>query len=95
MILEIAMLPITPGMEEDFHAAMLNKGNACLAACPGVYSVRIMRGVENPGKFMLMLEWESTDAHKEAVKTPPFAEFRAIIAPFTASGGGSMEHFRF
>ncbi len=91
MLLERAELIIKEGLEEEFAAAMSGPGLDIVNAFPGAKSVRLGRGVENPGKFMLLIEWETLDAHTAFTQAPIFADFRAIIAPYSV--GGSMEHF--
>jgi quinol monooxygenase YgiN len=92
MLLERSELLIKEGQEEAFSAAMKDQGIRILAAIPGVVSVNVGRGVENPGKFMLLIEWTHLDAHAAYNKTPVCGEIRALIGRF--SKGGSMEHFR-
>jgi quinol monooxygenase YgiN len=92
MFIERAELPIKPGMELEFGAAMAARGTAILAASPGCRSVRLGRGVENPGKFILLIEWDSVEAHTALTKTPAFDEFRALVGPYFG-GAPNMEHF--
>jgi heme-degrading monooxygenase HmoA len=91
MLLERSEILIREGMEENFGATMRKQGLALLTSVPGVVSVKQGRGVENPGKFMLLVEWESMDAHLAFPKNPLYGEFRQLIGPF--SKGGAMEHF--
>ena len=92
MLLERAEILINEGHEDRFATAMRDTGIQLLASVPGVISVNVGRGVENPGKFMLLVEWESMDAHSAYNKTPVCGELRALIGRF--SKGGSMEHFK-
>jgi heme-degrading monooxygenase HmoA len=92
MFIERAEIPVKEGMEEAFAAAMVGKGLAILAAAPGCTSVRIGRGVENPGKFILLLEWDSVESHIALTKTPGFEEFKALAGPYFG-GAPNMEHF--
>lgn len=92
MLLERAELQIKDGEEEPFHAAMRHSGISMLASVPGVISVNLGRGVENPGKFMLLVEWQNMDAHLAYRENPVCARLRELIGPF--SKGGSMEHFQ-
>ena len=93
MLLERAEILIKEGMEDGFSSAMMETGVAMLSSVTGVISAKIGRGVENPGKFMFLVEWESMDAHSAFNKAPICGQFRALIGRF--SKGGSMEHFRF
>jgi heme-degrading monooxygenase HmoA len=92
MLLERAELLIREGQEEAFDTAMKERGIGLLTSVPGVLAVNLGRGVENPGKFMLLIEWKNMDAHSAYNKTPVCGEVRALIGRF--SKGGSMEHFQ-
>ena len=92
MLLERAELQIKQGLEEQFAAAMDERGKKLLAGVPGVKSVKLGRGVENPDKFMLLVEWDSMDAHTAFTKNPACIAFRELVGPF--SKGGAMEHFQ-
>lgn len=91
MLLERTELLINEGHEAAFAAAMQAAGMALLAAVPGVVSANLGRGVENPAKFLLLVEWINMEAHVAYNKTPTSGAIRALIRPF--SKGGSMEHF--
>lgn len=92
MILERAEIAVKEGQENGFAEMMEQRGRAILAAAEGCRSVRTGRGVENPGKFILLLEWESVDHHMAFTRLPEFQEFRALAGPFFA-GPANMEHF--
>jgi quinol monooxygenase YgiN len=92
MFVERAELPIIPGKEEEFAAAMASKGTAMLAAAPGCHSVRVGRGVESPSKFLLLLEWDAVESHIALTQTPAFDEFKALVGPYIG-GAPDMEHF--
>jgi heme-degrading monooxygenase HmoA len=91
MLVERSYLLVREGLEADFAAAMAATGLPLLKAVPGATAVSVGRGLESPDKFMLLIEWESMDAHTAFTKTPRFPEFLALLRPFTS--GGSMEHF--
>jgi quinol monooxygenase YgiN len=91
MLLERSELLIKEGHEAAFAAAMKEKGIGLLASVAGVLSVQVGQGVENPGKFMLLVGWENMAAHAAYNKTPVCQQVRQLIGPF--SKGGSMEHF--
>ena len=91
MLLERAEILIKEGTEQEFAAAMRERGLPILKAVPGVKSVALGRGVENPGKFMLLVEWESMEAHDAFRNSTVNGPFRKLFAPY--SKGGSMEHF--
>lgn len=91
MVLERAEIMAKEGTAEAFAAALNERGVPLLAGHQGCRSVKVGRGVENPDKFLLLLEWDSVEAHAAAAQTPRHAEFRDVIGPFAA--GGVVEHF--
>ena len=92
MLLERAEVTIKEGLEEDFAAVMNDRGLPLLTSVPGVRWAKIGRGVENPAKFLFLVEWESLDAHAAFGKSPANPEFRQLFAPYSESG--VMEHFQ-
>jgi heme-degrading monooxygenase HmoA len=92
MFVERAEIPVKAGEEAAFAKAMRSKGVTLLAAAPGCSSVKVGRGVEDPGKFILLLEWDAVESHIEFTKTEAFAEFRDLVGPYFG-GAPSMEHF--
>jgi heme-degrading monooxygenase HmoA len=92
MLTERTELMIREGQEEGFSAAMKDQGIGMLNSVPGVVTVNVGRGVENPRKFLLLVEWENMDAHIAFNKNPVCGELRTLVGRF--SQGGSMEHFQ-
>src|SRR5882757_6479119 len=92
MVLEVALIEVTPGREDEFAAAYA-EGHQVLAATPGCRSVRMTRGVESPSRFVLLVEWDSVAAHEENFRgTERFTTWRGLIGPFFA-GPPVVEHF--
>jgi quinol monooxygenase YgiN len=92
MIVERAEFAVKEGQEEAFAAMMRETGCALLASAEGCHSVRVGRGVENPGKFILLLEWDLVESHMAFTKTHTFEAFKQAAGPFFA-GPSNMEHF--
>ena len=91
MLVERSEITTKEGSEEDFAAVMRDQGVPLLAGFPGVKWVQFGRGVENPDKFMLLVEWEAMDAHAAYSASPKSGEFRQLIGRYLK--GGAMEHF--
>jgi len=91
MLLERAELLAREGAETAMLEMMTDRGVSLLTAVPGVRAVTLGRGVENPDKFLLLVEWESLAAHEAFSRSPVSDVFRALITPL--SRGGAMEHF--
>jgi heme-degrading monooxygenase HmoA len=85
MVLEVAMFEIRPGAEEAFVAAYLRVRGE-VRGTPGCRSVRITRGVESPSQFVLLVEWDSVDAHLHDFRaTDRFVRWRQAIGPHFAA----------
>lgn len=93
MFIERAEFPVVAGKEEELAAILRDKALAILAAAPGCSSAKAGRGVEDPAKFILVLEWDRVESHTDFTKTEEFGEFVGLVRPFFA-GASNMEHFR-
>ncbi|MGV1004502.1 MAG: antibiotic biosynthesis monooxygenase family protein [Candidatus Nanopelagicales bacterium] len=92
MIIESALMTITAGQEESFLAA-LESAKAVLRQSPGFLSVTVQRGIERPDTFLLLIGWETLQAHTEGFRGGPlFAQWRELIGPFFA-GPPTVEHW--
>jgi heme-degrading monooxygenase HmoA len=92
MVLEVALIDVLPGREDEFAAAYA-KARATLAGTPGCLSVRMTRGIESPERFVLLVEWESVDAHLDNFRaTERFTTWRGLIGPYF-DGPPRVEHF--
>jgi len=85
MVLEVADFQVTPGAEEDFVIAYRGIKDV-LTSTPGCRSARMTRGVDSPSRFVLLVEWESVEAHEQNFRASDrFGRWRAAIGPFFAS----------
>jgi len=92
MVLEVGLINITPGQEDAFAAAYA-KAHETLATTPGCRSVRMTRGIESPSRFVLLVEWDSVEAHLDNFRaTERFTTWRGLIGPYF-DGAPSVEHF--
>jgi heme-degrading monooxygenase HmoA len=92
MVLEVALLDITPGQEDEFVSAY-KEARQLLVDTPGCRSVRMTRGIETPTRFVLLVEWDSVEAHEVNFRqSPSFPEWRRLIGPYFASAP-QVEHY--
>ena len=92
MVLEVALIDITPGQEGAFVDAY-RQAHAILAGTPGCRTIRMTQGIESPSRFVLLVEWDSVQAHLDNFRaTDRFGQWRGLIGPHFASPP-VVEHF--
>ena len=91
-VLEVADISVPPGAEDAFTSAYRGVREV-LTSTPGFRSVRMTQGVESPSRFVLLVEWDSVEAHEQNFRaTDRFGTWRAAIGPFFAAAP-VVEHF--
>lgn len=92
MVLEVGDIRVRAGTAEQFAAAYRSV-RAVLDTTEGCRSVRLVHGVESPDRFVLLVEWDSVEAHERNFRaTDRFTTWRAAIAEFFAAPP-LVEHF--
>jgi heme-degrading monooxygenase HmoA len=82
VITEHALLEVIPGQEEAFLKAM-EKAKAHIAGSPEFVSLRVERCLERPSCFLLLVEWETLEAHTEGFRgSAAYQEWRAALHHF-------------
>ena len=90
MVIEKSEVEVAAGKEEEF-LRYLESTRKTVEGLDGCRSYTFGRGVENPSKFILLLTWDSVEAHENATRQPHFAEMEPHFAKYVI--GGAMEHF--
>lgn len=83
MVREIAVFEVQQGQGEGFVEAYNGVSNV-LNDAPGSHGAKLHRGVEDPGTFTLIVEWDSVEAHTALTKEPEFRDFGDAIGPYLA-----------
>jgi heme-degrading monooxygenase HmoA len=82
VITEHAVLPVISGQEAEFIETM-DRAKAIIAASPGFVSLRVERCIERPSAFLLLVEWETLEAHTEGFRrSAAYEEWRALLHHF-------------
>ncbi|MGW3103893.1 antibiotic biosynthesis monooxygenase family protein [Streptomyces sp. NPDC001100] len=93
MIVEHAELTVEADREREF-AEVFGKAREVLAEADGFRWAELLRGVERPGVFLLLVGWDSVEAHMVGFReSEAFTRWRALVGPFFA-GPPAVEHFR-
>jgi quinol monooxygenase YgiN len=69
----------------EFEDAYRRAG-AILTADEHCLRHEVSRGVENPDRYVVRIEWDSVEGHEQGFrKSVAFAEFFALVKPFFAA----------
>lgn len=93
IILEVADIRIQPGQQEAFDTAVRQGVDTIISKADGFRGAEVRKGVESPERYLLLIRWETLEAHTVAFREGPlYAEWRALVGPFFASPP-VVEHF--
>ena len=84
MMLEHALLPVTPGREAEFEESVA-RALPIIEAAPDCFGAEVRRQEENPSVYLLLVRWSSVAAHLAFRETALFTEWRALTHPFYES----------
>lgn len=84
MVTEVADFSIRPGAEADFTAAY-HQAKGLVSASEGCRSMRMTRSVETPTRFVLLVEWDSVEAHQAFRDSERLGSWRGLIGPHFAA----------
>jgi len=82
MILEVAPLQVRAGQSVAFETAFL-EAQRIISAMPGYLSHELQRCIERPGEYLLLVRWESLEAHEVGFrKSPQYQEWKRLLHHF-------------
>jgi heme-degrading monooxygenase HmoA len=91
MVLEVADISVLADRADEFPEAV-RKGLDIIGATPGFVSARLTRSHETPTRFLLLITWETLEAHTVTFReSDRFTRWREIVGPYFA-GPPHVEH---
>lgn len=79
MILEIADMEVKPGMGDEFERGVASAVPVFKKA-HGFIRLSLQRGIENPQRYRVLLEWETLEDHTEGFrKSEGFQQWRQLV----------------
>lgn len=82
MILEVAPLHIRSGQSEAFETAF-REAQLIVSGMPGYISHELQRCLERPNEYLLLVRWESVEAHEVGFRrSPEYGEWKALLHRF-------------
>ena len=82
MILEVAILDVKPGQEEEFEV-VFEKAQKIISSMGGYISHQLQRCLENPSKYVLLVNWQTLEDHTKGFRaSDEYQEWRALLHHF-------------
>lgn len=79
MILEVAVLDVISGREADFEKDF-TRAEPIISSMNGHISHQLKRCLEQPSRYILLVEWERLEDHTEGFRnSPEYQEWRALL----------------
>jgi heme-degrading monooxygenase HmoA len=82
MILEHAVLEVVPGREAAFEEAFAT-AKGLISTATGFRSLRLSRCIEEPSRYLLLVEWEQLEDHTTGFRgSSAYQEWRGLLHHF-------------
>ena len=92
MILELAILDVIPGQEEEFQAAFAI-AVPIISSMQGYISHQLQRCLERQNRFILLVNWETLEAHTVGFRgSEQYQEWKKLLHHFY-DPFPTVEHF--
>ena len=90
MITEVAILKIDPAEAEKFERTYREVAHI-LQRQPGYLTDRLMKAIENPGQYILAVEWGRVQDHLDFIAAPDYPELDGALGKFVKEA--SFAHY--
>jgi len=82
VILEVAVLDVKIGQENDFEIA-LEKAQSIISKMKGYVSHQLQNCIETPNRYILLVYWETLEDHTEGFRgSKEYQEWKALLHHF-------------
>ena len=79
MILEVAILNVIPKQTQSFEADFA-KAQTIISQMSGFKSLQLKRCIENPSRYLLLVEWQSLTDHTEGFRqSADYQKWKALL----------------
>lgn len=93
MILEVAILDVLPGREDEFQRAFA-RAQSIISSMDGYLSHVLKRCIEKPSRYLLLVEWQRLEDHTEGFRgSPQYHQWKTLLHRFYEPFP-EVEHYR-
>jgi heme-degrading monooxygenase HmoA len=84
MVLEHAWIQVHPD-GADAYAEAVAAARPFIEGAPGCHGIELRQQIEDPTRFVLLVRWDSVEAHMEFRDSPAFESWRGLTHSHYAS----------
>ena len=82
MILEVAILDVIPGQENEFEAAFA-QASLIISSMSGYISHQLQKCIEKQNRYILLVNWETLEAHTVGFRgSEQYQEWKRLLHHF-------------
>ena len=82
MILEVAILDVRPGLENEFELAFA-EAQAIIMSMPGYVSHQLQKCIEKTGRYILLVSWKALEDHTVGFRgSEKYQKWRSLLHHF-------------
>ena len=82
MILEVAILDVKTGQEQEFETAF-EKAQDIILSMPGYISHQLKKCIEKPSRYILLVNWQTLEDHTVGFReSAEYQQWRALLHHF-------------
>ena len=82
MILEVAILDVRPGLEDEFELAFA-EAQAIIMSMPGYVSHQLQKCIEKTGRYILLVNWTALEDHTVGFRgSEQYQKWRSLLHHF-------------
>lgn len=82
MILEVAILDVIPGQQEEFESTFA-KASSIISSMSGYISHQLQKCIEKENRYLLLVQWETLEAHTVGFRgSEEYQEWKKLLHHF-------------
>jgi len=82
MVLEVAILDVKAGETDAFETAFA-QAQTIIASLPGYINHQLQKCVENPQRYILLVNWQTLEDHTQGFRgSPQYQEWKVLLHHF-------------
>ena len=82
MILEVAVLNVKPGRQDEFESAF-SEARKLISSMPGCIEHNLQRCLETPDRYLLLVKWQTLEDHTQGFReSAEYQQWKQLLHRF-------------